>query len=482
MNGMIGRWWIKPILAAVVVTLAAWQMHLLLGVLHGSDEGPGVETALVARGPFFVGITREGTLDSADLLSVRAPRSGSTLTWVVDDGTTVAEGDLLAKVDVSRYEFRVEGRRLDYQSQTARVEQERRERGRDHEEASMRVDQVMRSFDVLSRAQLTETEQGQAEVGFRQWDLTWAETDYDKYSRLSLAGIVPVTDADLAERRLRSREYALGKSEKDVSYLDAEHNSEQRQSQADIDSAEFEADVAQRRIGEAVQSAEQRAAMSKRQLEEMEAPHAPPPPGGAPPPAPRAGVVVLGKTWSQEGRRSLRAGDRIWHARKICDITGLASLQVKTGVDEASVSRLEVGQEAVIRVDDAPGKEFRGELTGIGAVAREVNQLEDPRAVPGERVFDVTVKVLDPDTDILRPGANAKVQFVFSRVPEVLYVPKQAVYNRGDGEIVYVQERGAFLPRRVETGERNDEAVVIVSGLEEGERVALSDPTRLEED
>ena len=341
----------------------------------------------------------------------------------------------------------------------------------------MRVDQVMRSFEVLTRAQLTETEQGEAEIGFRQWDLTWAETDYDKYSRLSLAGIVPLTDADLAERRVRSREYALGKSEKDVSYLDAEHDSERGQSRADIDAAEFEADVAERRIGEAVKSAEEQAAMSKRRLEEMEEQLA-----AGELRAPKAGIVILGKTWGQEGRRSLQAGDRIWHARKICDITGLASLQAKVRVDEASVSRLELGQEAVIRVDDAPGREFQGELTGISAVAREVNQLEDPRAVPGERVFDVSVKVLDPDTDILRPGANAKVQLVFSRVPETLYVPKEAVYANGEDEVVYVQQDGRFSPRRVETGARNDEAVVIVSGLEEGERVALSDPTRLEEE
>jgi RND family efflux transporter MFP subunit len=473
----MGRWWIRPILAVAVLALAVWQVSLLLGVLHGSEEGPGVETVLVARGPFLVGITREGTLDSADLLSVRAPRSGSTLTWVIDDGSEVAEGDVVAKIDVSRYEFRVEGRRLDYQSQVARVEQERRERGRDRESATMRVDQVMRSFEVLTRAQLTETEQGEAEIGFRQWDLTWAETDYDKYSRLSLAGIVPLTDADLAERRVRSREYALGKSEKDVSYLDAEHDSERGQSRADIDAAEFEEDVAERRISEAVKSAEDRAAMSKRRLEEMEEQLA-----AGELRAPKAGIVILGKTWGQEGRRSLQAGDRIWHARKICDITGLASLQAKVRVDEASVSRLELGQEAVIRVDDAPGREFQGELTGISAVAREVNQLEDPRAVPGERVFDVSVKVLDPDTDILRPGANAKVQLVFSRVPETLYVPKEAVYANGEDEVVYVQQDGRFSPRRVETGARNDEAVVIVSGLEEGERVALSDPTRLEEE
>jgi len=470
----VGRWWIKPILAAASLALVVWQMHLLRGVLHGSDDTVHVETGLVERGPFLVSITREGRLESADVASVRAPRSGSTLTWVIDDGSDVEEGDLLAKVDVSEYEFEVEGKRLDHQNQLARVEQQRRERGRDHESALMGVKRVFSAFDVLSRAQLTELEQGGAEVGFRRWDLRWAETDYDKYSRLSRAGIVPITDADLAERRVRSRQYALGKSEKDVSYLDAEHASERAQSQADIDDAEFEADVAERRIGEAVQSAQQRAAMAKRRLEDMEEQLA-----AGELRAPTAGVVVLGKTWSSEGRRTLRAGDPMWHAMKVCDITGLASLQVKVRVDEASVSRLKIGQEAVIRVDDAPDREFQGELTGISAVAREVNQLEDPQAVPGERVFDVSVEILDPDIEVLRPGATAKVRLIFERVPDALYVPKEAVYSNPEGQVVYVEQRGRFPPRRVEIGERNDEAVAVVSGLEEGQRVALSDPTRL---
>jgi len=59
-------------------------------------------------------------------------------------------------------------------------------------------------------------------------------------------------------------------------------------------------------------------------------------------------------------------------------------------------------------------------------------------------------------------------------------VPRDAVYEGSDGEVVYVQQRGEFIPRRVETGDRNDEAVVAVSGLKEGERVALTDPTRME--
>ncbi len=37
-----------------------------------------------------------------------------------------------------------------------------------------------------------------------------------------------------------------------------------------------------------------------------------------------------------------------------------------------------------------------------------------------------------------------------------------------------------FVARKVETGERNDEAVVVRKGLELGERVALGDPTKVE--
>jgi multidrug efflux pump subunit AcrA (membrane-fusion protein) len=36
------------------------------------------------------------------------------------------------------------------------------------------------------------------------------------------------------------------------------------------------------------------------------------------------------------------------------------------------------------------------------------------------------------------------------------------------------------VPRRVETGQRNEKAVIIVEGLQPGARVALSEPTRAE--
>jgi len=464
---------VRPMLALGAIGLAVWQVALLLAVLRGAADTGNIETALAKRGPFVVGITREGRLESADVTALRAPMSGSTLTWLIDDGANVKKGDLVAKVDVGEYRFEVERQRLGHQSAVRRVDQEKRDRGREHESAEMAVDRVLRSLDVLSRSQSTESEQATAQIGFDQWNFTWSQKDYDKQSRLSRAGIVPQTTVDQSERSLRSREYGLARSQKSASYLDAEHASKKKQSEADIDTARFEAELAQRRVGEAVQGARKRADLSARQLAEMEKELS-----GGELRAPAAGVVILGKTWGETGRRTLREGDRVWSREKVADITNLSALEVRLRVDENSVHGLKPKQKAVVTVKGAPGREFDGEVIAIGAVAHMALPWEDPQAVPGQRIFDVSVKVVKPELALLRPGVKAEVQFVFDRIPEAIYVPVQAVHDRPGGQVVYLQQGRRFVPRKIRTGERNDRSVVIIEGVRPGERVALSDPSR----
>jgi len=466
---------IRPALAALTVALAVWQLNLLLGVIHGSSDARRIETAEAKQGPFVVGVSREGKLQSADVISLRAPRSGSTLSWLIEDGSEVKEGEVVAKVDVSEYTFEVERQRLEHQNQIARVEQERRDRTRDYEQAGVSVDKNVRALDMLSRSQLTETEQGQAQVGFDRWNLRWSETDYTKQSRLSEAGIVPETTVEQSERTLRSREYGLAKSEKGLTYLGAEHASAKAQSASDIDTSKFEAELAQRRIGEAVDSAEERAKFAADRLGEMQEQLA-----AGEVRAPKAGVVVLGKTWGEGGRRTLKEGDRVWSRMKIADLTNLSSLEVRVRVDEASVHDLKVGQDAVITLKTVADREFAGKLTSIGAVAHEVDRWDASDAVPGQRVFDVTVQILEPDLTVLRPGVSAEVQFVAKRIKEALYVPVEAIFDKSGGEVVYVKQGGRFVPRQVKIGERNEKAVTILEGLKAGEEVALSDPTREE--
>ena len=463
--------WIRPIVAAAVVVLAIWQVGLLLRVLRTAQQTDEVRTAAVQRGEFVVGITREGAIESANVLSVRAPRSGSTITWIIDDGAEVKAGDLIAQLDTKEYRFEVERQRLDYENRVAQVEQERRDRTRDYESAQMEVDRNVRALGMLSRAHSTETEQAAAQVSYDRWNVNWAGQYFQKQSRLSLSGIVPETQVEQSERQLRSREHALTKSEKDSQYLGAEHASEQAQSASDIGTAEFEAELSERRIGEAVQSAKDRAAMASEQLEEMRKQLA-----EGELRAPMSGVVMLGTTWAHGNQRKFQAGDRVWSRRKIADITELTELQVKLRVEEASISKLRLGQAAVMTVKTAPDKKFTGELAAIGAVAHEVDAWEDPRAVPGQRVFDVTVTIEDEDLSVLRPGMDAEVQFVAERIADAISVPLTAVFDKPQGQVVYVQKGDKFVPQTVKTGARNEEAVVILEGLQPGARVALSEP------
>ncbi len=102
---------------------------------------------------------------------------------------------------------------------------------------------------------------------------------------------------------------------------------------------------------------------------------------------------------------------------------------------------------------------------------------EDPTAEANERVFDVVVKVKQARAG-LKPGLSAKARVVVNRLPNVLSVPLDAVFERAGKSLAYVTKGDGFVPREVRTGERNDAMVEVKSGLSEGETVALADPTR----
>ena len=467
--------WIRPPIAIVVIALAIWQVRLLLAALGGHQENVGLETAVVKEGPFTVGIAREGTLESASVATVRAPESGSTIAWLIEDGAEVKPGDLIARVDVSQYKFEVDQQRLRYQDAAARVEREQRNRSREAENAELSVDRVLRALDMLGRSQLVEKDQAQAQVGYDQWNLAWAERDYQKQARLLDMGIVPQTTVEQSERRVRSREFALDRSGKSVVYLDAEHAAKQAQQAADVDSARYEVEVAKRRIREAVENARRRTRWAEERLRRMEQQLAQ---GEAR--APAAGVVVLGQTWDQSGQRTLRQGDRVSSGMELATIADLSQLEVALRVEDSAAARVKPGQEAVVTAIGVPGREFRAKVLSVGAVARLVPPWEDPSAQADQRVFDVRVRIEKPDLKVLRPGMKAKVQFVFERLPKAIYVPKQAVFGREGSQVVYLLSGDRFVPRKVKVGKRSEETVQIVRGLKPGDRVALADPTRRE--
>jgi hypothetical protein len=79
---------------------------------------------------------------------------------------------------------------------------------------------------------------------------------------------------------------------------------------------------------------------------------------------------------------------------------------------------------------------------------------------------------------LLRPGLLADVEIQVESIPNALHVPSQAIFRQGGKPIVYVQGKdGRFAPREVGLVKQSESFMVLSSGVEAGETVALSDPT-----
>jgi hypothetical protein len=78
---------------------------------------------------------------------------------------------------------------------------------------------------------------------------------------------------------------------------------------------------------------------------------------------------------------------------------------------------------------------------------------------------------------LLRPGLLADVEIVVEKIPNAIYIPAQAVFEKEGRPVVYVQSGKSFQERTVKLQRRSESTMVIADGLKAGETIALSDPT-----
>jgi len=78
---------------------------------------------------------------------------------------------------------------------------------------------------------------------------------------------------------------------------------------------------------------------------------------------------------------------------------------------------------------------------------------------------------------LLRPGMLADVEIIVERIPNAIYVPAQAVFQKDHRTVVYVKRGETFEAREIKVLKQSESTVVVAEGLKEGEIIALADPT-----
>lgn len=166
----------------------------------------------------------------------------------------------------------------------------------------------------------------------------------------------------------------------------------------------------------------------------------------------------------------------------IAVIADLSQILVEAEVGETEVVSVRMGQQAKIKVDAIPDREYHGSVVEIGSSAA-VRQ----GAGAGIRYFKVKVAIDDAD-DRLRPGMTSQVSIVTNSAPNAVAVPIQTVVERVPGagddaddadkpkkKYVFLvgvdKDAGKAKQVEVQTGISDATHVVITSGVKAGDQL-----------
>lgn len=192
--------------------------------------------------------------------------------------------------------------------------------------------------------------------------------------------------------------------------------------------------------------------------------------------APAAGTISLMPNMRAGGPMSrsapeFRRGDRVWFGAAIAELPDLSAVQMTCRLDEADRARVQRGTKVLVKVDAIPDRELTALVSEISLVAKP-----DFTSFPPIRNFDAII-ALDEVDPRLKTGMSASARVELNRIDDVIVVPSSAIFQVDGATVAYVVENGAAEPRTVTVLRRGRDQVAIGTGLQEGDRIALRDPT-----
>lgn len=161
-------------------------------------------------------------------------------------------------------------------------------------------------------------------------------------------------------------------------------------------------------------------------------------------------------------------GDVTSPAQPILVIQQVSPLKVVVNVSEQYYTRLKPGLEASLSVEALGTQSFSGRITKVY-----------PTVDATTHTVGVEIEVANKDQR-LRPGMYARLSLDFGTRQALTISDKAIVRQAGSGiRYVYVLKEGKAVYREVELGELQDGRYEVLRGIEPGEQLIISAPSRL---
>jgi HlyD family secretion protein len=403
----------RVVLTIAVVALAI--AGLFAGVGRGS--APDLPTAEVTRGEFVDTLELRGEIRPLKSVVLTSPMQSGELQIVklVANGAPVKAGDVVVEFDGSTLKRTIQEKQTELKQATAEIDQGK---------AQSRITDEQNATALLKA----------------KYDIERARLDLNRGDTVSRV------DAEKAQ----------------LSYADAQQRLKELEEKMKSDRITAEADLA--------------AKLRKRDKALFDLRRAEDSLGRLQLKAPTAGIVNVLPNYqagSMFGNSpEFRQGDRAWAGANILELPDLSAVFLQARLDETDRSRLKPDQEAIVRIEAVPGREFKAKINSISLLAR----VDYMGTWPPPRNFDLDLQLLEVDPRI-RPGMTAVARIATERVPNVVLVPSEAIFQQNGSPIVYRLDGTQFEVRSVRLTKRGKEQAIVASGVEPGDRIATRRPS-----
>lgn len=187
--------------------------------------------------------------------------------------------------------------------------------------------------------------------------------------------------------------------------------------------------------------------------------------------APAPGIAIISRNWSTNSK--FQMGDQCWSSQQIIQLPDLSKLKAKVNINETDISHITKGLKVQIRPDAFSDSTF----TGYVATVANLAQNKDNKSKI--KVFPVEIVINEYNKNLL-PGLTVSCRIIVDEIENVIFIPLEALHVQGDKSYVFKKTVGGYEKVEVQTGPANSDYIIIESGLDKDDKVALIDPTTLE--
>ncbi|MFQ5445547.1 MAG: efflux RND transporter periplasmic adaptor subunit [Saprospiraceae bacterium] len=185
--------------------------------------------------------------------------------------------------------------------------------------------------------------------------------------------------------------------------------------------------------------------------------------------APRDGMVIYSRSWNGK----IGPGSQInsWDP-VVAELPDLSIMISKTYVNEVDISKVQKGQDVVVKVDAFPEREYSGTVVNKANVGEQLKGYDS-------KVFEVNVLINEMDS-VLRPAMTTSNEIKTYTFQNVLHIPLEALFSDSIS-YVFKKVKGGIVKQEVITGETNEDEVIVENGLNENDEVLLTIPADADE-